>query len=169
MGTYDYAIGNTTPKWDDHGGLIRLQQVMNTAAIIASNATLVAAAKITANDIIQCINVPAGFVVLSVGVNVSTAGTAGSTADFGLAGGTEIVAALDLVTTGYTVIAVAATWGLTTRANCSRQLTLSMCSTLLMKPSVSLPLLLSDTSYKQLNQAGEELSPALRKIKCKKG
>jgi hypothetical protein len=111
MGTYDYAIGNTTPKWDDHGGLIRLQQVMNTAAIIASNATLVAAAKITANDIIQCINVPAGFVVLSVGVNVSTAGTAGSTADFGLAGGTEIVAALDLVTTGYTVIAVTATWG----------------------------------------------------------
>ena len=111
MGTYDYAIGNTTPKWDDHGGLIRLQQVMNTAAIIASNATLVAAAKITANDIIQCINVPAGFVVLSVGVNVSTAGTAGSTAVFGLAGGTEIVAALDLVTTGYTVIAVTATWG----------------------------------------------------------
>lgn len=111
MGTYDYAIGNTTPKWDDHGGLIRLQQVMNAADIIASNATLTAAAKITANDIIQAINVPAGFVVLSVGVNVTTAGTAGGTVDIGLAGGSEVVAALDVVTTGYSVIAVAATWG----------------------------------------------------------
>ena len=111
MGTYDYAIGNTTPKWDDHGGLIRLQQVMNAADIIASNATLTAAAKITANDIIQAINVPAGFVVLSVGVNVTTAGTAGGTVDIGLAGGSEAVAALDVVTTGYSVIAVAATWG----------------------------------------------------------
>ena len=111
MGTYDYAIGNTTPKWDDHGGLIRLQQVMNAADIIASNATLTTAAKITANDIIQAINVPAGFVVLSVGVNVTTAGTAGGTVDIGLAGGSEVVAALDVVTTGYRVIAVAATWG----------------------------------------------------------
>ena len=111
MGTYDYAIGNTTPKWDDHGGLIRLQQVMNAADIIASNATLTAAAKIMANDIIQAINVPAGFVALSVGVNVTTAGTAGGTVDIGLAGGSEVVAALDVVTTGYSVIAVAATWG----------------------------------------------------------
>jgi hypothetical protein len=111
MGTYDYAIGNTSPKWDDHGGLIRLQQVMNSAAIIASNATLIAAAQITANDIIQCINVPAGFVILSVGINVTTAGTAGSTIDIGLAGGSEVVAAKDVVTTGYSVIEKDATWG----------------------------------------------------------
>jgi hypothetical protein len=111
MGTYDYAIGNTTPKWDDHGGLIRIQQVMNSAAIIASNATLTAAAQITANDIIQCINVPAGFVILSVGINVTTAGTAGSTIDIGLAGGSEVVAAKDVVTTGYSVIEKDATWG----------------------------------------------------------
>ena len=111
MGTYDYAIGNTAPKWDDVGQLVRLQQVMNSAAIIASNATLTTAAKITANDIIQCINVPAGFVVLSVGVNVTTAGTAGSTVDIGLAGGSEVVAALNVVTTGYTVIEKDVTWG----------------------------------------------------------
>jgi len=111
MGTYDYAIGNTAPKWDDVGQLIRLQQVMNSAAIIASNATLTTNAKITANDIIECINVPAGFVVLSVGVNVTTAGTAGSTVDIGLAGGAEVVAALDVVTTGYTVIEHDVTWG----------------------------------------------------------
>jgi hypothetical protein len=112
MGTYDYAIGNTAPKWNDVGRLIRLQQVMNSAAIIASNATLTAAGLIAANDIIQCINVPAGFVVLHVGVHISTVGTTGSTVDIGLAGGTEVVAALDVATaTGYAVIEKDATWG----------------------------------------------------------
>ena len=111
MGTYDYAIGDTTPKWDDHGGSIRIQQIMNAAAIIASNATLTAAAKITSGDIINAINLPAGFVVTSIGVKVTTAATAGTTLSMGLAAGTEAFAALDIATTGYTVIAETVDWG----------------------------------------------------------
>jgi hypothetical protein len=111
MGTYDYAIGNTSPKWSDVGRLIKLQRIMNVPAIIASNTTLTAAAKITAADIIQAINVPAGFVLLHAGMHVTTAGTAGNTVDIGLAGGQEIDAAFDIVTTGYTVIEKDAAWG----------------------------------------------------------
>jgi len=111
MATYDYAIGNTTPKWNDVGTLIKIQQVMNSVDIIASDTTLTTNEEIAANDIIQCINVPAGFVLLGGGVDVGTAGTAGSTVDIGLNGGTEFVAALDVVTTGYTAMETSATWG----------------------------------------------------------
>ena len=76
MATYDYAIGNTTPKWNDVGTLIKIQQVMNSVDIIASDTTLTTNEEIAANDIIQCINVPAGFVLLGGGVDVGTAGTA---------------------------------------------------------------------------------------------
>jgi len=111
MGTYDYAIGNTSPSWREYGKVVVLERVMNAADIIASNATLTAAAKITAADIIQAINVPAGFVLLSVGVNVTVAGTAANTVDIGLAGGQEAFAGLDIVTTGYSVNAVNVAWG----------------------------------------------------------
>jgi len=85
MGTYDLTLGESTPKWDAHGKEIVLKRVMNAAALIAADTTLTANAKITAADVIQAINVPAGFVATGAAVKVTTAGTAGNTIDVGVA------------------------------------------------------------------------------------
>ena len=99
MGTYDYAIGGTTqPSQLRDAKLVVLKKVMKATDIIASNATLVAAAKITAGDIIQCINIPAGFVAIQAVVDVTAAGTAGNTVDVGTTGGDQWLDGIDIVT-----------------------------------------------------------------------
>ena len=84
MGTYDLTLGETAPSQFDYGKTIVLKRTMNAAALIAADTTLTANAKITAADVLQAINVPAGFVATGAAVKVTEAGTAGNTIDVGV-------------------------------------------------------------------------------------
>lgn len=108
MATYDYLAGETKFSWDNAGKLMVLKRTMNTAAIIASNATLTANAKITSGDIIQAIYAPAQFHCLFTTIRVVTACTAGTTVDIGVAGGDEFQDGADVVTVS-TVTTLSAT------------------------------------------------------------
>ena len=83
MGTYDLTTGSAVPQWDGVGRLTVFKKVMDAADLIAANATLTANAKITAGDIINAIDIPAGFFLHYVYVKVTEAGTAGNTIDIG--------------------------------------------------------------------------------------
>jgi len=97
--TVDYAIGGSTqPSQLRYAKLVVLKRVMKATDIIASNAVLTAAAKIAAGDIIQAINIPAGFVALKTVVDVTAVGTAASTVDIGTGGGDQWQDGLDIAT-----------------------------------------------------------------------
>ena len=89
MADTDYTVGGVPVSNLDTGKFVIMKRVMNAAAIIASDATLTAAAKITAAEVIQAIDVPAGFYVTGTGIYVTTAGTAGNTVDIGFGGQTD--------------------------------------------------------------------------------
>jgi len=116
MGTYNYAPGGgVQPSNLDTGKFVVLKRVMKAQDIIAYNATLTAAAKITAGDVIEAIDVPAGFLVLMTAVKVSTAGTAGNTIDVGIGGATDAYQnGVDIVTLTAALQLVSDTYGWTT-------------------------------------------------------
>lgn len=90
MPTYDYTgDGNAVPQWDAHQNFVTYRKVLKAADIIAADTTLTANGVIAAGDIIQAIDVPAGFICLGTAVHTVTAEGAALTADVGLAGGDE--------------------------------------------------------------------------------
>jgi hypothetical protein len=114
MATYDYTKGGTTKLSQTNYGKHFVAKIrVSVPDIIASDATLTAAGKIAAADIIQLIDWPINFVITHAAMKVITAGTAAATYDVGLAGGTELLAAqaLDAVAGTVHMMAVAAGWG----------------------------------------------------------
>jgi len=114
MPTYDYTKGGTTKlshTWHGHHFVAKIP--VSVADIIASDATLTAAAKIAAGDIIQLIDWPIRHVITHAALEVITPGTAAATYDVGLAGGTELLAAqaLDAIAGTVHMMAVNAAWG----------------------------------------------------------
>lgn len=115
MGTYNFSIGSTAQAAAVKGGKhFVLSRELDVAKMILDDATLAAAGKITAGDIIQAIVMPARSVLKNVIVEIVTAGTAGGTIDVGLAGGQEAFAGLDAVTLGTTIMAKTVAWGVDT-------------------------------------------------------
>lgn len=92
MATYDYtgAAAGAPPSHLEHHKFVCFEKRLAASAIIASNTTLTANAKITAGDIIQAIDVPAGFIFLGSALYTVTAEGAAETVDIGIAGGDEI-------------------------------------------------------------------------------
>ena len=68
-----------------------LHRQFKVADIIAADPTMAANGYIAANDIIQLLHVPAGFVVDWAVLRIITPGTATVTAEIGLAGGAELI------------------------------------------------------------------------------
>jgi len=102
---YDYTEGGSAGAGlPVHRPAIKvLKRVMNTAAIIASNATLTAAAKITAADIIEAIPIPDNFICLFTVIRVVTKPAGALTVDVGLAGGDEFQDGADIFVTAGTI------------------------------------------------------------------
>lgn len=99
MGIYDLTKGAVAVSCDDYlNGRFRARIPVVVTEIIAANATLLAAEKITAADVIQLWDIPAGTVleVCLCTFKVVTPGTASNTANIGLAGSTEFFAAIAL-------------------------------------------------------------------------
>lgn len=92
MPTYDYtnAAAGAPPSHLAHHKFVVLERRLAASDIIASNSTLTADEKITAGDVIQAIDVPAGFVFLGSALYQVTAEGASETVDIGIAGGDEI-------------------------------------------------------------------------------
>ena len=91
MATYDFTKGAGAISNLDYGRMFVARIPIVVADIIASNATLIADAKITAADIIQLWDIPAKTVLLvsMAALKIVVAGTAGGTVDVGFAGSTE--------------------------------------------------------------------------------
>lgn len=81
-----------------------LHRRLKVADIIASDATMTTNGYITANDIVQVMNVPLGFVFDKAVVRIVTAATADVNIEVGLAGGAEAIASFDLDGTAGTMV-----------------------------------------------------------------
>lgn len=98
MATLDYtgsaAAGAVIPLEEKavEGHLYRRLKV---ADIIAADTTMTANGYITADDIIQAIHVPAGFVFDKAVIRIITACTASVNVEVGVAGGAEAIASFD--------------------------------------------------------------------------
>lgn len=68
---------------------------LKVSDIIAADDTMTSNGYITANDIIQAIHVPAGFVFDKAVIRIITACTASVNVEVGLAGGAEAIASFD--------------------------------------------------------------------------
>lgn len=92
MATYDYteATAGSPPSHLFHHKFVVLERRLKASDIIASNTTLTTNAKITAGDVIQAIDVPAGFVFLGSLLYQVTPEGAAETVDIGVGGGDEI-------------------------------------------------------------------------------
>ena len=115
MPTYDLAgvAGAGAIPFDGPNKIWALQKTINVADVIASNAVLTAAAKITSGDILQLFDLPAFSVVLGSCIRVTTAEGSATTADLGIAGGDELQDGAD-VNTGsdaMTLTLVGDDWG----------------------------------------------------------
>ncbi|MHC4417206.1 MAG: hypothetical protein ACYSU6_01325 [Planctomycetota bacterium] len=110
---YDDAVSGAELPFEARRHGVVLKKRLKAADIIASDTTLTTNAKITANDIILAIRVPAGFVLTNAVSQVVTPEGGTLTVDIGLAGGQEIDAGVDWnAAAGTTVIlGVADTWG----------------------------------------------------------
>ena len=113
MSTYDFTKGAGAISNISTGKHFVEKIPIVVSEIIASNATLTTNAKITAADIIQLWDVPVDTVITHAVFEVVVAGSAGGTADIGLAGGTEFFAAtaLDAAAGTQTIFAVSAGYG----------------------------------------------------------
>ena len=114
MPTYDFTKGSLAVDCRDYGRFFVARIPIVVSEIIASDATLKAAGKITAADIIQLWDVPAMTVIMvsQMALKIVVAGTAGNTVDVGLAGGVEAFSGVSIATAaaGFTVNDDA-TWG----------------------------------------------------------
>jgi hypothetical protein len=114
MADYDYSSSGATEVSElFYGQGILMKREMKVADIIASNATLTTNGVIAAADVIQFLDMPPRFVLTGFMVRTITAEGAALTADFGIAGSTELASNFDLnqAANAITLLAVAASWG----------------------------------------------------------
>jgi len=114
MPTYDYTgDGDGTIKGDFFRKSVLMLRKMKVTDIVASDTTLMTNGVIAAGDIIQMIDIPAGFVLNSFFVKTVTPEGAALKADFGVAGGDEAIDNYDLNQAAGTITltGVADDWG----------------------------------------------------------
>ena len=115
MATYNLtdSVAGAMPSFMDVGHFVRYKAVIDAPTIIANDATLTTATKITAGDIFQVIDVPVGFVFLGSALVTVTAEGAAETIDVGIAGADEIVNGASTNATAGTasLTLVTDTWG----------------------------------------------------------
>jgi hypothetical protein len=92
MATLDYtgAAAGAPPLHLFHDNFVCYKKRLKAADIIAADTTMTANGKISAGDIVQAIDVPAGFLQLGSAFYTVTPEGAAETADIGIAGGDEI-------------------------------------------------------------------------------
>ena len=101
MATYDYAPGAMAENtkmfgYSEGRGCFIVKRKFNVATVIAWNATLTAAAKITSADVFKVIGVPDDTLFMNVsGMKIITAFGACTDIDMGRAGGDEIIDGLN--------------------------------------------------------------------------
>jgi hypothetical protein len=98
MPTYDYtgAAAGANPASDFFGKFVCYKKTLKVSDIIASDTTLTANGVIAAADVIQAIDVPAGFLFLGSAVKTVTPEGAALEADLGIGGGDEAQDGLSL-------------------------------------------------------------------------
>ncbi len=116
MPTYPYldgAIGGAALPAEARRHDVVLKKRMKAEDIIASDTTMTTNGYIAANDIIQAIRMPVGFVVQPSAIKVVTPEGATCTVDVGLGAGAELIAAANVNQAAGTIIltGVAAGWG----------------------------------------------------------
>ena len=115
MATYDYTgDGDGSIQSEAYrNGKFLAKVKLKVADIIASDTTLTTNGTLAINDIVEFIDMPAGAVFTDFAMKTVTTGTAALTADFGLAGGTQIGAAFDMAQAADKIdlMAFNATWG----------------------------------------------------------
>lgn len=92
MATYDYteAAAGANPSADFFGKFVCYKKSLKVSDIIASNTTLTANGVLAAGDVVQAIDVPAGFLCLGSALKTVTAEGAALTIDIGIGGGDEL-------------------------------------------------------------------------------
>jgi len=92
MGTYDFTVGGPIGlPFQYKARNYWVPILIDVPAIIAANATLTTAAKLTAGDILQIFDIPAATLITGIAVlETITVGQAGNTADIGVAAGDEL-------------------------------------------------------------------------------
>lgn len=92
MATLDYTASpaGAPPSHLAHHKFVVLERRLKASDIIAADTTMTANEKISAGDIVQAIDVPAGFIFLGSALYQVTAEGAAETVDIGIAGGDEI-------------------------------------------------------------------------------
>lgn len=104
MATYDYTLGGGSGFFHQNPSTIWVPIDVDATAVIASDSTLTTNTTITAADVIQIYDIPAGAVITGRSVlETITAGEAGNTADIGLAGGGELFSGAGLDETAGTM------------------------------------------------------------------
>lgn len=114
MGTYNLTKGDTAIAALDFGRFFCARIPIVVEDIIAANATLLAAEKITAADVIQLWDVPDNVTLLPglASLEISVAGTAANTVNVGIAGSNEMFSGVSIATAGVVFdVADDATWG----------------------------------------------------------
>ena len=92
MPTLDYtgSPAGAPPSHLAHHNFVVLEKRLKASEIIAADSTMTSAGKIASGDIIQAIDVPAGFIALGSCLYTVTAEGAAENADIGIAGGDEL-------------------------------------------------------------------------------
>lgn len=116
MGTYSYydgAVSGAALPHESKRHVSVLRKRMKTSAIIASDSTLTAAAKIAAADVIQAIRLPTSFVVEKGAIKMVVAEGGTCTLDVGVGAADELFNGADINTAAGTILLtlVADAWG----------------------------------------------------------
>ena len=92
MATYDYtaADAGAPPSHLMHHKFVVLERRLKASDIIADDTTLTTNGKISSGDVIQAIDVPAGFIAHGSCLYTVTPEGAAETVDIGIAGGDEL-------------------------------------------------------------------------------
>lgn len=105
MATYDFtgSAAGASPGLHQYGKFVVYKKHVKAADIIAANTTLAADGKITSGDVLQIIDVPAGFVCMGTALKTVTAEGSATTGDIGVGGGDQGQDGVDMNATAGTI------------------------------------------------------------------
>lgn len=101
---YDDAVSGAELPFEARRHNVVLKKRMKASDIIATNAVMVAAAKIAAGDTIEAIRLPADFIVMQGAIKMVTAEGGTATLDVGVGGGDELFDGANINSAAGTII-----------------------------------------------------------------
>jgi len=115
MPTYDYTgDGDGSIQSEFFRKSVLMKRAMKTVDIVASDTTLTTNGVIAAADVIQCIDIPAGFVFTNGYIKSVEVEVGAHTVDVGVAGSNEVFTNYDMTTAVGTITLMNSGWLKTT-------------------------------------------------------